>query len=127
MKAGLLSGLLCLVDLHSGAFKLSSDGFEERWFGGVSGRTKERSIFPVSIDTQLLGCEASSARDDPRHFPGNECLMARDDEIENVVVEWKPRSRGSFWSLVDVVKAALDFDHIDAERSKAISGNDEIR
>jgi hypothetical protein len=88
---------------------------------------EELTIFSVSINADLLCCEVSTARDDPCHLPGNERLMTRDYESEDVVFEWKPRSMSSIWSLIVVVKAAFHFDHVDTERSKPISSNDDVR
>jgi hypothetical protein len=58
--------------------------------------------------------------------PGHERLVTRDYEFEGVVFERKPRSISSFWSLIVVVKAAFNLDHFDTERSKPISGNDDV-
>src|ERR1039458_4960229 len=87
--------------------------------------TEELSIFSVSINPDLLCCEASTACSDPCHLPRDERLVTRDYEFEGVVFERKPRSFSSFWSLIVVVEAPFNLDHIDTERSKPISGNDE--
>src|SRR5665213_1235489 len=93
----------------------------------MNGYAEECTKFPVSVNADLLCCEVSTARDDPCHLPGNERLVARDYESEDVVFEGKPRSTSSLWSLIVVVKATFHFDHVDTERSKPISSNDDVR
>ena len=88
---------------------------------------EEFTEFSVSVNANLLCCEVSTACDDACHLPGNERLVTRGYKLEDVVTEWKPRSLSSFWSLIVIVKAAFDFDHIDTDRSKPVSGNGDVR
>ena len=89
--------------------------------------TEEFAEAPVSIDAQLLCREVSFNWDDPCHFLGNERLVARDDQFEDVVVEREPGSIGSCRSLIVVVRTGLHLDYFDAEPSKPISGNCDVR
>jgi len=127
MEGGLLGGLDYLVDSHSCMFDLSRDEVEERQIGGMNRHTEELTKFPMSINADLLCYEVSTACDDACHLPGNERLVTRDYEFEDVVFKWKPRSTSSFWSLIVVVKAAFHLDDIDTERSKPFSGNGDVR